>query len=120
MSGAPRAVLALLVLTLPLWLANPYFLHVVIMAGIFSILALSLNLLLGYTGLLSLGHAAFFGIGAYTSALLALKAAWPFVAGFVAAVVLAGASGYAIGRLGLKLRGAYFVLVTISFAGVAS
>src|SRR2546425_2300235 len=90
------------------------------MAGIFSILALSLNLLLGYTGLLSLGHAAFFDIGAYTSALLALKAAWPFVAGFVAAVVLAGASGYAIGQLALKLRGAYFVLVTISFAGVVS
>ena len=48
------------------------------MAGIFTILALSLNLLLGYTGQLSLGHAAFFGIGAYTSALLALKLEWPF------------------------------------------
>ena len=104
----------------PFWLPNPYHLHILIMAGIFSILALSLNLLLGYTGLLSLGHAAFFGIGAYTSALLALKAEWPFVAGFVAAVMLAGTSGYAIGRLALKLRGAYFVLVTISFAGVAS
>ncbi len=113
-------LLAGLLLTTPFWLPNPYHLHILIMAGIFSILALSLNLLLGYTGLLSLGHAAFFGIGAYTSALLALKAEWPFVAGFGAAVVLAGASGYAIGRLALKLRGAYFVLVTISFAGVAS
>ena len=113
-------LLAGLLLTTPFWLPNPYHLHILIMAGIFSILALSLNLLLGYTGLLSLGHAAFFGIGAYTSALLALKAAWPFVAGFVAAVMLAGGSGYAIGRLALRLRGAYFVLVTISFAGVAS
>ena len=51
-------------LTLPLWLESPYFLHVVIMAGIFGVLALSLNLLLGYTGQLSLGHADFFGIGA--------------------------------------------------------
>src|SRR2546429_1546542 len=72
MSGARRAVLALLVLTLPLWLANPYFLHVVIMAGIFSIPALSLNLLLGYTRQLSLRPAPFFGIGAYTSPLLTL------------------------------------------------
>ena len=109
-----------MLLSVPFWLPNPYHLHILIMAGIFSILALSLNLLLGYTGLLSLGHAAFFGIGAYTSALLALKAEWPFAAGFGAAVMLAGASGYVIGRLALKLRGAYFVLVTISFAGVAS
>jgi len=64
-------------LTVPFWLPNPYHLHVLIMAGIFAILALSLNLLLGYTGLLSLGHAAFFGIGAYASALLALRAACP-------------------------------------------
>ncbi len=121
-TSSRSAVVALagLLLTTPFWLPNPYHLHILIMAGIFSILALSLNLLLGYTGLLSLGHAAFFGIGAYTSALLALKAEWPFVAGFVGAVMLAGASGYAIGRLALKLRGAYFVLVTISFAGVAS
>ena len=49
---------------------NPYHLHTLIMAGIFAVLALSLNLLLGYTGQLSLGHAAFFGIGAYASALL--------------------------------------------------
>ena len=55
------------------------------MAGIFTILALSLNLLLGYTGQLSLGHAAFFGIGAYTSALLALKLEWSFWLGLPAA-----------------------------------
>ena len=115
-----RAALALVLLTAPWWVANPYHLHVVIMAGIFAILALSLNLLLGYTGQLSLGHAAFFGIGAYTSALLALRLEWPFLAGFAGAVTLAAAAGYAIGRLALKLRGAYFVLVTISFAGVIS
>ena len=54
--------LAVIGLTAPLWIPNPYHLHVLIMAGIFAILALSLNLLLGYTGQLSLGHAAFFGI----------------------------------------------------------
>ena len=91
-----------------------------IMAGIFAVLALSLNLLLGYTGQLSLGHAAFFGIGAYTSALLTLKLEWSFWLGLAGGVALAGAGGLAIGRLALKLRGAYFVLVTISFAGVIS
>jgi branched-chain amino acid transport system permease protein len=114
------ALAALALLTLPLWLASPYHLHVAIMAGIFAILALSLNLLLGYTGQLSLGHAAFFGIGAYTSSLLALKLEWSFWAGLPAAAVLSGLAGWAIGRLALKLRGAYFVLVTISFAGVIS
>ena len=116
--GAVLAALALL--TLPFWLTSPYYVHVTIMAGIFTILALSLNLLLGYTGQLSLGHAAFFGIGAYTSALLALKLEWPFWIGFPAAALAAGLAGWAIGRLALKVRGAYFVLVTISFAGVIS
>ena len=114
------ALLALLFLTLPVWLGNAYFLHVVIMAGIFGVLALSLNLLLGYTGQLSLGHAAFFGIGAYTSALLTLTLEWSFGPALAAAIELAGAAGWFIGRLSLKLRGAYFVLVTISFAGVIS
>jgi branched-chain amino acid transport system permease protein len=118
--AAAGLLAAAALLTLPLWLINPYHLHVVIMAGIFTILALSLNLLLGYTGQLSLGHAAFFGIGAYTSALLALKLDWSFWAGLASAAVTAGLAGWAIGRLALKVRGAYFVLVTISFAGVIS
>jgi len=117
---AVRAALWLSLLAVPYGLPSPYHLHVLIMAGIFAILAQSLNLLLGYTGLLSLGHAAFFGIGAYASALLALRIGWPFAAGFVAAVVLAAGSGYLIGRLAIRLRGAYFVLVTLSFAGVVS
>ena len=102
---------ALALVTAPLWLASPYHLHVLIMAGIFTIPALSLNLLLGYTGQLSLGHAAFFGIGAYTSALLALKLEWSFWLALPSAAVSAGIAGWAIGRLALKLRGAYFVLL---------
>lgn len=107
-------------LTAPLWIPNPYHLHILIMAGIFAVLAQSLNLLLGYTGQLSLGHAAFFGIGAYASALLTLKRDWSVWPALLAAGVAAGLAGWAIGRLSLKLRGAYFVLVTISFAGVVS
>ncbi len=106
--------------TAPLWVWNPYHLHTLIMAGIFAVLALSLNLLLGYTGQLSLGHAAFFGIGAYATALLTVKLAWSPWIGLAAAVVLPGLAGWVIGRLALKLRGAYFVLLTISFAGCVS
>jgi branched-chain amino acid transport system permease protein len=114
------AVVLAVALTVPLWLTNAYYLHVLVMAGIFAVLALSLNLLLGYTGQLSLGHAAFFGIGAYASALLTLRLERSVWEGMLLGTVLAGVAGWGIGRLALKLRGAYFVLVTISFAGVVS
>ena len=108
------------VATAPAWVWNPYHLHTLIMAGIFAVLALSLNLLLGYTGQLSLGHAAFFGIGAYATGLLTVKLEWSAWIGLLAAIVLPAVAGYVIGRLALKLRGAYFVLLTISFAGCVS
>ncbi len=87
--------------------------------------------MLGYTGQLSLGHVAFFGIGAYTSALTSLgfdvelfggfhvvHEPWPVIAGFVVAIVFAGLCGYLVGKLSFRVRGAYFVIVTISFAEV--
>ena len=58
-------------ISIPLWVTDQYFIHILITTGIFVIAAMSLNLLLGYTGQLSLGHVAFFGIGAYTSAAIA-------------------------------------------------
>jgi branched-chain amino acid transport system permease protein len=118
--AAALGAVSVALVTAPWWIPSPYHLHILIMAGIFTILALSLNLLLGYTGQLSLGHAAFFGIGAYTSALLTLRLEWSFWAALPCAGALAGLAGWAIGRLALKVRGAYFVLVTISFAGVIS
>src|SRR4029450_6290465 len=90
--------------TAPLWVWNPYHLHTLIMAGIFAVLALSLNLLLGYTGQLSLGHAAFFGIGAYATALLTVKLEWSPWLGMVAAVVVPALAGWVIGRLALQSR----------------
>jgi branched-chain amino acid transport system permease protein len=127
---APWAALIALA-CVPVFLSDPYLLNALITTGIFTIGAMSLNLLLGYTGQLSLGHIAFFGIGAYTSALTALgfdvelfggyrviHEPWPAVAGFFLAVLVAGAFGYAVGRLSFRVRGAYFVIVTISFAEV--
>jgi branched-chain amino acid transport system permease protein len=127
----PLALLAGLAL-LPLWLdANPYLLNALITTGILTIGAMSLNLLLGFTGQLSLGHIAFFGIGAYVSALTSLgfevelgfgvrvvHEPWPAALGFLLAIVAAGLCGWLIGRLSFRVRGAYFVIVTISFAEV--
>ena len=116
--------------SIPLWMTNQYFLHVLISAGIFIVAAMSLNLLLGYTGQLSLGHVAFFGIGAYVSALLSLGfdvtvfghtvvvGRHPVWLSFLAGVAAAALCGWFIGKISFKLRGAYFVIVTISFAEV--
>ena len=117
-------------ITIPLWVTDQYFIHILITTGIFIIAAMSLNLLLGYTGQLSLGHVAFFGIGAYVSALLSLGfdvtmggftlalGPQPVWLGFAAGIVMAGLAGWFIGKLSFKVRGAYFVIVTISFAEV--
>jgi branched-chain amino acid transport system permease protein len=119
-----------LLCSVPLWMQDQYLLHILIVTGIFIIASISLNLLLGYTGQLSLGHVAFFGIGAYTSALVSLgfdieilgyritHEPWPELAGFALGTAVAGLCGYAVGRLSFKVRGAYFVIVTISFAEV--
>jgi len=120
MKRAAAAIVLAAAVTAPRWVWDPYHLHTLIMAGIFAVLALSLNLLLGYTGQLSLGHAAFFGIGAYASGLLTVKLEWSPWIGLAAAIALPAVAGFVIGRLALKLRGAYFVLLTISFAGVVS
>jgi branched-chain amino acid transport system ATP-binding protein/branched-chain amino acid transport system permease protein len=105
------------VLVLPLVGVDDYYLHLLIMAGIFFMLAAGMNLLLA-AGQLNLGHTAFFGIGAYASGLLALHFALSPLLTLVAASAISGLVGYLLGRLTLRLRGAYFVLVTVGFAEV--
>ncbi|PYM13640.1 MAG: hypothetical protein DMD81_20465 [Candidatus Rokuibacteriota bacterium] len=109
------AVLAALV-AVP-FVLDDYYVHLVIMAGIFFMAAAGMNLLLA-GGQLTLGHTAFFGIGAYTSGLLALHWAVSPLYGMIAAAAFAALVGYLIGTITLRLRGAYFVLVTIGFAEV--
>lgn len=121
----------LLLVSIPFWMTDLYVLHVLIVTGIFIIAAMSLNLLLGYTGQLSLGHVAFFGIGAYVSSLVALGfevtllPGWqvrlepkPVWLGMLLGIAAAGACGWVIGKISFKVRGAYFVIVTVSFAEV--
>jgi branched-chain amino acid transport system permease protein len=86
------------------------------MSGIYIILALSLNLLLGYAGLFSVGHGAFYGIGAYAAAILATKLGFPFWGEILAAASIAGLCGFVIGFPTLRLRGDYLALATFGFA----
>lgn len=112
------AVGVLLLWLIPFLTSDKYVLHLLIMTAIWVILASSFNLLLS-TGQLSLGHMAFFGIGAYTSALLAKGVGIPFLLALPAGGFMACLAGLLIGRITLKMRGAYFVLVTFALAEIA-
>ncbi len=92
-----------------------YPLHILILMGIYAILAMSLNLIAGYTGLLSLAHAAFYGIGAYVAALMALNLHTPFLLNILCAVVLSGLLGALVGIPSLRIRDDYFVIATFAF-----
>ncbi len=107
-TGLMVAGALLVALAIPYLVTNDYLFHLIIMAVIWSILATSLNLVLGYTGLLSLAHGAFFGLGAYTSALLVTKCDWNFWATIPPAMLVAAAGGVLIGVLTLRLAGALF------------
>src|SRR5213082_2455860 len=85
---------------------------------IWALFATSLNLLVGYTGLVSFGHAAYFGIGAYATGLLMKKAALPFVLAFPAAGVLAGAMALVFGIFCVRLTRIYFAMLTLAFAQI--
>ncbi len=92
-----------------------YLLHIVILIGIYVILSVSLNLIAGYTGLLSIGHAAFYGVGAYVAALMALNLNTPFLVNVVCAVILSGLLGALVGAPALRIRDDYFVIATFAF-----
>lgn len=92
-----------------------YAFHILTMISLYVILGLSLNLVVGYGGMLSLCHAAFYGIGAYASALLMMQAGWSFLPSFVAAVFLVGVVAYLISIPSIRFHGDFFVLATLGF-----
>jgi len=113
------AILAAVFLVVyPLLVHNRFFLHLSIMVLLYALLGMSWNLLGGYTGQISFGHAAFFGTGAYTSTLLLLRFGLsPWLGMFVGAV-LALLLSLPLGWLTFRLRGPYFALATLAFAEV--
>lgn len=111
----PFPVVAALIVVLPMVLRADFHISILIFIGINTILALGLNLLMGYAGQVSLGHAAFYGIGAYTTAILTSKFHWSPWVGMIAAVVVTGFIAYLIGTPTLKLRGHYLAMATLGF-----
>lgn len=93
-----------------------YLLHVIILVSLYGILSLGLNLILGFTGLPSLGHAAFFAVGAYTTAILCTQLSLPPLAGILVAGLLAGMLAVAIALITLRMEKDYFALATLAFA----
>ena len=115
-----QMVLALglvLLLAFP-FLVNGYALQVGVYCGIYVLLAVSLNLLVGYTGIFSMGHVAFYCLGAYTSALLATKLHMPFVVCFLSGGVVAGIAGALIGIATLRLNDLFLTFTTMGLGEV--
>lgn len=106
---------ALLLLVLPFFYDDPYVLRIITMTAIFAIFAASWDLLAGFTGQVNFGHALFFGVGAYTSALLSYHLGWvPWVTVPLGAA-LAMVTGLLVGIPCLRLRGSYLSLATLAF-----
>ncbi|MEK6822527.1 MAG: branched-chain amino acid ABC transporter permease [Nanoarchaeota archaeon] len=91
-----------------------YFIHLAVLIGIYAIFTVGLNIAVGFTGLLNLGHVGFFGIGAYTSALLAL-AGVPLWIAIPAAAIVAGISGLVLALPTARLKGDYLALAALGF-----
>ena len=83
---------------------------------IYALAATSLNLILGYGGMVALGHAAFFGAGAYAVGILAMNGVTSALVAWPAAALLAGLLAAATGAVSLRTRGVYFIMITLAFA----
>ena len=114
----PAVTVAILVALLPMFL-SPYLQELVLKIVIYAIFALSLELLVGMTGLISLGHAAFYGIAAYVTVLVSADTttSLPILIGL--SMLAAGAYALVVGALSLRTRGVYFIMVTLAFAQMA-
>lgn len=109
------ALVGIITFGLPLVLRSPTYLHILILLYLYAYLTSSWNLVGGFAGVLPLGHAAFVGIGAYTSTVLSLQYGISPWLGMIVGGVLAAIVGIIIGLPTFKMRGAYFALATIAF-----
>jgi len=102
----------------PFIVTNIYYLHLLNISLIMIILAIGLNLLTGYAGQISIGHAAFYGIGAYTSAILTIRLGISFWLALPLSGITAAFVGYLVGRPTLKLKGAYLAIASIGIGEI--
>ena len=111
-------ILITALLFVPAIAPSSYIMQIVANILLYIILAMGLNLLTGFTGILSLGHAAFFGLGAYTAAILNTRFGMPFPVTLICAVVVTGVAGVLLAIPSLRVKGSYLVLLTIGFGEV--
>lgn len=111
-------IIAVILLIIPLLTPNMYIMQIINMIGIYIILGIGINVLTGYTGQLSLGQAAFFGIGAYTAALMNTRAGLQFIPCLLGAMVVTGIFGVVLAIPALKVKGSYLALLTMGFGEV--
>ncbi|MDD3023159.1 MAG: branched-chain amino acid ABC transporter permease [Syntrophomonadaceae bacterium] len=97
---------------------DPYYLRIMVLIGINIILALGINLITGVTGQLTMGHAGFMSIGAYTSAILSMQYGFSYLAALLAGALMAALFGVIIGIPTLRLEGDYLAMVTIGAAEI--
>ena len=109
-------VLALLLI--PVVEHNPYYVHLVEIALIYAILLFGLDIVVGNTGQVSLGHAGLFGIGAYTAGVLVLKFAWPFYLAMPCAIAVTAFFGLVLALPALRVTGPYLAMVTLAFGTI--
>jgi len=114
----PLILLAAAVAATALLVTDPYVLTLLIFIGIYAIATMGLNLLLGYAGQISLGHAAFFAVGAYVSGILTTRHDVPCAAAAALAVALACVLAWAVGLPCLRLKGHYLAMGTLAFGEI--
>lgn len=114
--GVPAALVVATLL--PIALSDAYLRNLLVLWGIFTLLGVSMNIIFGYVGELSFGHAGFFGTGAYVSSLLAIRLGVSPWIGLVCAGIAGGLLGLAVGYLSLRIRGPQFAIVTLSFGTI--
>jgi branched-chain amino acid transport system permease protein len=113
-------ILALVLVLLPVLVRSPYLLSIMIFVGLYTILTLGLCLLMGYAGQVSLGHAAFYGIGAYTAALLTTRCGVNPWLGIVLAVIASGGVAAILAKPIFRLQGHFLAMATIGLSYVIS
>lgn len=109
------ALFALILAIVPMWSGNEYELRVFMLFMIYAILTIGLHVLVGLTGLLSLGQAGIFALGAYVAAILATRYGWTMVPASLAAMVVGSAFGALLAYPSVRVRGVYLAVVTIAF-----
>jgi len=101
--------------SLPLFTANTYYLYVAASVGLLTIVTSGLNVLVGFTGQMSLGHAGFYAIGAYAAAVLTTRVGWSGWAAILVAILVAALVGAGVAGAALRVTGPYLAMVTIAF-----